>query len=101
MHDLRVWAGEAHAGTADLWQAAGDDPPPPGWCVVRLDTARTLRIDPAMLAARHPRTGQRPPPLGRCRWILSCRHDAVRMHPHPLMSPVPVCRRCVHTFDLP
>lgn len=97
--DLRVWAGGAYPATVDL-EPDTDPPRPPGCVTVHLDNGRVLLIDPAQLRTHHPSTGQPPPPLGRCRWILACQRDAVRMHPHPLMSPVPVCRHCVQTFHL-
>jgi hypothetical protein len=90
---LYVWALPHEPGTVDLTTAvtpAGRDP------VVRvdLDFGRSVIVTAAMVAACHPRTGQRPPGLGICRWVGTCAEPAVRMVPHPLMSPVPTCGSC-------
>ena len=64
-------------------------------------TAAAPRCAPS---AASPPSSARPAPEPR-RWApangrRSCSYSAVRMHPHELMSPVPVCRRCIGIFDL-
>jgi hypothetical protein len=91
---FRVWTvPQAEPGTVDLTTAL--TPPGPDPAVrVDLDSGRSVIVTTTTLTTRHPRTGQRPLALGICQWVGTCAEPAVRMVPHPLMSPVPACRTC-------
>ena len=91
---LRVWSlPRLEAGTVDLETPV--TPPEPGeWLLLHLDRGRSELVVPTTITVRHPRTGEAPPSLGTCQWVGACPSPAVRMAPHPLMSPVPVCRDC-------
>lgn len=97
---LRLWTGRLDPATADLATRGAGRAYADGWLVVHTDAGRTVMIDAESTAAAHPATGEPPPPLGGCRWVLACARDAVRMQPHPLMSPVPVCAPCIQSFHL-
>lgn len=91
---LRVWAlpGREPA-TVDL-ETPVVGPWPGVWLLLHLDRGRREIVAPTTLATRHPHTGEPPPRLGDCRWIGACTAAAVRMAPHPLTSPVAICRTC-------
>lgn len=96
---LRVWTATLDPGTVDLtapWACTV----PAGSVAVRFDSGRGVVIDCRSTHAVHPHSGEPPPPLGRCHWVRSCEHEAVRMQPHPLMTPVPVCADCIRAFHL-
>jgi hypothetical protein len=99
VHDLRVWLDHTQPGTVDLVSAAALAQPA-GWFLVHTDRGTTEMCNSRRVTTVHRSTGARPPALGTCQWTKCCRYSAVRMHPHPLTSPVPVCRRCIGIFDL-
>jgi hypothetical protein len=99
VHDLRVWLDHAQPGTVDLLSPAAQAQPA-GWFLVHTDGGTTEICTSRRVTTAQGSTGARAPALGTCQWTRSCSYSAVRMHPHALMSPVPVCRRCIGIFDL-
>lgn len=99
VHGIRVWTGYSEPGTVDL--NAHDSQSLPDCFVIHTDGGRRFVADGANTRVRHALTDMPPPDLGQCRWLMSCDQNAFRMQPHVLMSPVPVCSRCINTFDLP
>lgn len=94
--ELRVWAlPRLEPGTVDLETPVA--PPQQGeWLLVHLDRGRSELVVPTTVTTRHPDTSELPPRRGTCQWVGACTAPAARMAPHPLMSPVPVCRTCGH-----
>lgn len=97
VHELRIWATtpteptHPEPGTVDLKT---------GSVVLHTDSGKTMTIDPRGALATHPQTRTSPPRLGVCQWTLACNNLAIRMQPHRLMSPVPVCTTCIKTYNL-
>ena len=94
VHDLRVWLNPYESGTVDLRHApsfgASSD-----MLRVHVDAGKVVEVSARTVRSRHTDSGQAPPLLPKCQWVLSCTLPSVRMQPHPLMSPVPVCARHV------
>lgn len=95
-HHLRIWAHDEPA-TVDLDRPRAHTRS--GRLAIHTDAGRTVTITSETATTKHPRTGHTPPRLGPCQWTQACHQTAVRMHPHPLMSPVPVCPTCITAFD--